>query len=73
MEETNEGNYNVKPVIVSALEAVRKSDGFIRLIHDCSLPTNSGVKSHSVFFEHYTYESMNDAIRLVKPGYCCAN
>jgi hypothetical protein len=72
--EIDEGNYvitDVKPVIVSALGAVRKSDGSIRPIHDCSLPVNSGVNAHAPTFEHYSYESVDDAVKLIKPGFYC--
>lgn len=71
-QEINEGNYvitDVKPIIVSALGVVRKSDGGLRPIHDCSLPIHSGVNAHAQSFAHYTYESVDDAVKLIKPGY----
>ena len=44
VEESEEGRYNVsseKPQIVSALGAIPKSSGGVRLIHDCSRPSAS--------------------------------
>lgn len=74
-KEIDEGNYIVtrdKPTIVSALGAVPKKDGSYRLIHDCSLPEQGGLNYHSPIFEHYSYQSVDDAIRLLKPGYWIA-
>jgi hypothetical protein len=61
-----------KPIIVSALGAVPKDDGSYRLIHDCSLPEMTGVNAHSVEFEHYSYESVDDAIKLLQCGFYMA-
>ena len=74
-DEISEGNYvicNQKPTIVSALGVVPKSDGGWRLIHDCSLPTDTGLNSHSPQFEHYSYESLDDAVALLSKGYYMA-
>ena len=70
--EIAEGNYVptcVKPIIVSALGAVPKNDGGIRPIHDCSLPGDIGLNSHAPEFMHYSYESVDDAVRCIKKGY----
>lgn len=75
LNEIAEGNYvptSVKPIIVSALGAVPKSDGGIRPIHDCSLPVDTGLNSHAPQFMHYSYESVDDAVRCIKQGHFMA-
>jgi hypothetical protein len=71
LEEINAGNYIVtdkKPVIVSALSCVPKSDGDIRPIHDCSLPAEGGLNYYAPVFEHQSYESVDNAVKLIKQG-----
>lgn len=63
---------HTKPQIVSAIGAVPKSDGGYRLIHDCSLPQNGGVNSFAPEFDKYSYESVDTATTMVKPGYYMA-
>ena len=70
--EIDVGNYIVtdsKPATVSALGAVPQKDGSYRIIHGCSLPELSGVNYHAPTFEHYAYESVDDAIEKIRPGY----
>ena len=72
--EINAGNYTItrtKPIIVSALGAVPKSDGQLRPIHDCSLPEN-GLNAFTPDNEHQSYNSVDDAIHILKPGYFMA-
>lgn len=70
LEEIQAGNYIVtdeKPKIVSALAAIPKSDMDIRPIHDCSIPAERGcLNSFAPKFEHQSYESVDDAVRLIK-------
>ena len=36
-----------EPTIISALGAIRKSDGSVRLIHDCSLPSGEALNDYA--------------------------
>jgi len=70
--EIDNGNYgicgsNTKSTIVSALGAVPKPDGSIRLIHDASLPVNAGLNSY-VRDSSCTYMDLDDACQYIKPG-----
>ena len=70
-QEIASGNYIVsstKPQIISPIGAVPKSDGGYRLIHDCSLPVEGGVNSFAPEFDKYSYESVDTAASMVKPG-----
>lgn len=76
-DEICKGNYliadnNSMPVIISALGAVPKSDGGLRPIHDGSLPVDTGMNAYSVNFDHYSYESVDDAIAMMKENYYAA-
>lgn len=74
-EELAAGNYkevHYKPTIVSALGAVPKGNGEIRHIHDGSLPSDGGLNSYSPICEHYKYESVDDAVRLLDYNYFAA-
>lgn len=75
LEELREGNYEIKdtkPIIVSAIGAVPKSDTEWRLIHDFSLPENASVNNYAPEFNHYSYESVDSAVRLMKHNYYAA-
>ena len=62
----------VKPTIVSAIRAVPKADWEeIRLIHDCSQPKGSAVNDYADI-DSFRYETIDDAIKLPKPGYYMA-
>ena len=73
-EEIESGNYviiNNQPTIVSAIGAVPKPDSDdVRLIHDCSMPEGHGLNSYANDVNHFQFASLDDAIRLLKPGYC---
>lgn len=68
--EIEDGNYFVsvsKPRIVSALAAIEKPDGDVRLIHDLSRPEGTSVNDFAVKEDcHYT--NLNDALLLCKPN-----
>ena len=72
LEEMACGNYKVvdhKPVIVSALNAIPKpGTGEIRLIHDCSQPAGVALNDYAEC-ESFKYQSLEDAVELLKPGY----
>ena len=56
LEEIAEGRYVVtetKPTVVSALGAVPKSNGGIRLIHDCSQPAGRAVNDYATLKSKY--------------------
>ena len=75
LEKIAAGNYVIsskKPAIISALSAVPKPNSEeIRLIHDCSQPSGSAVKDYADA-ESFKYQSLQDAIKLLKPGYFMA-
>lgn len=74
-EELAEGNYVITetpPIIISALGAVPKSDGGIRPIHDCSLPAEAGLNSYAPDLDHCKYQSVDDAVSLLKQGHYAA-
>ncbi|KXJ08119.1 hypothetical protein AC249_AIPGENE24810 [Exaiptasia diaphana] len=69
--EIAQGNYVIsqtKPTIISALGAIPKKDSNdVRLIHDCSRPEGASVNSYATC-EHYAYETVERACKLIKPG-----
>ena len=70
-KEISEGRYeitNEKPIIVSGLGAIPKSDGSFRLIHDCSRPAGSAANDHAVELPKQKYQSIQDAINAITPG-----
>ena len=73
-EQIEQGNYVIaseKPAIIIPLGAIFKDDGSVRLIHDGSLPEGFAMNEYT---DHHSvrYETLQDACRLVKPGYYCA-
>ena len=69
-EELSEGHYVITdhtPRITSALAAIPKPDGDIRLIHDFSRPENSSVNDFAVK-DACVYQSLDDAIDLLSPS-----
>ena len=69
--EIAQGNYVItetKPTIISALGVVPKKDSNdVRLIHDCSRPAGASVNTYATC-EHYAYETVERASKLIKPG-----
>ncbi len=71
MTEIQEGRYVLspsKPQMVSALGAIRKDNGKVRLIHDCSRPEGSSVNDFSPLLLKHRFQSVGDAAHLVTPG-----
>ena len=60
-----------EPKIISALSAIPKPDGGIRLIHDLSRPNNQSVNSYATK-DYCKYETINDALSLIQPGWFMA-
>ena len=61
-----------KPKIVSALGAIeKKNSDSVRLIHDCSCHVGNAVND---FYAHdpFRYQSLQDAVDLIKPCYFLA-
>ena len=64
------GNYVIcdKPLnIVSALGAIPKDDGRVRLIHYASRPVMNSLNDYAVDTT-CSYMALNDACRIIKPG-----
>ena len=71
-EEVLKGRYilcSQKPVIVSALGAILKSNNSVRLIHDCSRPMSKSVNDYVSQVDKMSYKSVSDACSLINPGY----
>lgn len=70
-QEISEGRYIIvheKPKVISALGAIPKPDGRIRLIHDCSRPHGKAVNDYAKIKSHIKYQSVKDAVQLITPG-----
>ena len=61
-----------KPTIVSALGALVKKNGKIRLIHDASKPEDISLNSYAVMEEKLRFESIDNAEQLLQDGYFMA-
>jgi len=75
LTELEEGRYVVvqtKPTIVSALGAIVKKNGSIRLIHDASRPDGTSLNSYAILESKMRFESIDTAERLLHPGYFMA-
>ena len=71
LEELAAGNYvvvNKKPKIVSALGAVYKPNGDVRIIHDYSQPEGSALNEYATI-ENIRYQSVQDALDCIGPGW----
>lgn len=71
LNEVALGNYVVtdtKPRIVSALGAVPKSDGGVRIIHDASMPIGSSLNDFAVQDENLKFQTVDDAVSLMTEG-----
>ena len=66
--ELLEGRYQIvseKPAIVSALGAIRKSNGKIRLIHDASRPSGGALNEYAEELDSLSFQSVADATDLL--------
>lgn len=71
LQEIELGNYvqaPCPPTIVSPLGVIPKSDGGVRLIHDCSRPKGFSVNDYETDLEKHRYQSVDDACKLVEKG-----
>ena len=75
LEEIEENRYqivNEKPALISALGAIEKGEGKIRLIHDCSRPPSHALNDYVTERERFSYQTLKDAGDLINPGsYLC--
>jgi len=70
LQEIENGRYifsKTQPKIVSALGAIPKKSGGIRLIHDCSKPSGFAVNDEAIK-ESFQYQTLQDAIKMISPG-----
>jgi hypothetical protein len=70
-QEIMEGRYVItkqKPQIISALGAIPKPDGNVRLIHDCSRPRGKAVNDFAKIKSDIKYQSVKNAVNLITPG-----
>ena len=71
MTEIAEGRYIVvqePPLIVSALGAIPKPNGGVRLIHDCSRPPGCAVNDHAHITSRISYQTIKHATQLISQG-----
>lgn len=71
LEEIQEGRYvtmSKKPPVVSAIGAIYKPDGSVRLIHDCSRPHGSAANDYSIDYDKQRFQSIQNALDLMKPN-----
>jgi hypothetical protein len=69
--EIDDGAYIIvdkKPVVVSALNAIPKPNGDIRLIHDFSQPPTTGVNSYASKDE-VSFQTIQDALDMIEPNW----
>ena len=59
------------PTIVSAVSAVPKPDGSLRLIHDLSRPESQGVNAYASK-DPCKYQTIDEVLRTLHPGYFMA-
>ena len=73
-EELAQGNYIIappQPRIISAISAIPKPDGGIRLVHDLSRPEECGVNYYATK-DPCKYQTVDEALQLIKPGWFMA-
>jgi len=74
-QEIENGNYiqvSEPPIIVSPMGVIPKSDGGVRIIHDCSRPHGFAVNDYVSSEERHCFQSVDDAANLVKKGHFMA-
>lgn len=75
LTEISEGRYVKtphKPQLISALGAIPKPDGGIRLIHDCSQPQGKALNDYVQEKWDIKYQTVKSALPHIKPGYYMA-
>ena len=72
LTEIQEGRYVVvqaKPTIISALGAVLKKAGGVRIIHDASRPEGQSLNSFASIENKLTFETIANAEMMIQPGW----
>ena len=70
LEELENGRYLLvkdPPKIISAIGAIPKKNGKIRLIHDCSRPAGNAVNDFAIR-DKFKYQNLQDAMNMISPG-----
>ena len=71
--EFSEGRYVItttKPVIVSYVGAIKKSDSGIWLVHEASRPLGHALNDDVQMEYKLYFQSLKDAEKLIKPSAC---
>lgn len=71
MKELEESRYvlvDSPPTVISALGAIPKDDGSVRLIHDCSRPEGSALNDYAVLNSKIKYQTVQEACELLETG-----
>jgi len=55
------------PLLISAIGAIEKSDGGVRIIHDCSQPKGLGLNDYVAEKLSVKYQSVQEAAQLLAP------
>jgi hypothetical protein len=70
--EMQEGRYLIakeQPSIISALGAIPKvGSDEVRIIHDCSRPLGGGVNDYATLGEKLSFQTVDDAAKLLDKG-----
>ncbi|CAC5382070.1 unnamed protein product [Mytilus coruscus] len=72
LTEIDNRNYifvNSPPKIISPLGVIPKSDGGVRIIHDCSRPIGSAVNDFAGEFDKQKFQTVDDACKLVSKNF----
>lgn len=75
LSEVEQGNYivcNDKPAVISPFSVIKKPDGGVRLIHDGSQPVGSAMNDYATLDTHHRFQTVDDAAKLMWPGYYMA-
>lgn len=71
LKEVTEGRYVLvqeKPAVVSALGAIAKPNGGVRLIHDGSRPTGLALNDYASLDQQLRFQSLGDAVEVLEQG-----
>ena len=69
--ELLEGRYEIvseKPTIVSAIGAIRKPSGKVRIIHDASRPIGAALNTYADIESSQSFQTLSDACDLLSHG-----
>ena len=75
LREIEQGNYvlcSQKPPVISPFSVIPKPDGGVRLIHDGSQPAGGSMNDYATLDHHYRFQTVDDASKLMEPGWYMA-